>query len=565
MTVPRPQSEQGVRTAPASPEFDDRVHVRLDRVFKMYRVGDTGVAALSGVSLEIARGGFVALVGPSGSGKSSILNLIGGVETATAGVVEVDGTDLAQLAGAERTDYRRRTVGFLWQGAAKNLVPYLSAAQNVLLPLVLGGQRSLSSWPRVRELLDFLELTHRSNHLPPMLSGGEQQRLALAVALANGPRVVLADEPTAEVDRSGAERVVQALADARREFGATVVMATHDLDAAAKADMTYRLIEGCLRSQGTRGRVDGAGNLTLTGDAAATVRAADVEISVEEGEVRIRPLDVRSDRARPWPVLGQERVTPRPTGPRQYADRPSPGPLEAVVPILPLLTAEAVSRTYRRPGGDTTALRDVSVRLSQGQLVVLMGPSGSGKSTLLGILAGLDRPDEGRVAWCGRFLDDIPDEEASRLRATWLGVVFQALGLLPSLSAGENVVLPLLMAGVPFRQANDVAERWLGSLGLGERIDHRINELSVGQQQRVAIARALAPGPSAVLADEPTAEVDAEGAERILGTLQDVARRGGGVLVTTHDPRVVERADWVVVLRGGCVEQEGPPGGVATV
>ena len=138
-------------------------------------------------------------------------------------------------------------------------------------------------------------------------------------------------------------------------------------------------------------------------------------------------------------------------------------------------------------------------------------------------------------------------------------MVFQALGLLPSLSAQENIVLPLMMAGVSAGSARELADDWLRRLGLGDRIGHRINELSVGQQQRVAVARALSAGPTAVLADEPTAEVDAEAAAVILGTLHEVTRRGGGVLVATHDPRVLERADWVVVLRDGRVEREGPP------
>jgi putative ABC transport system ATP-binding protein len=563
VTARRVRADSTMDSGLPAPGPDDPVFIRLDRVYKMYRVRDTGVAALSGVTMEIERGRFAAIVGPSGAGKSSILNLIGAIETATAGVVEVEGHDLAQLDQGEQTEYRRGTVGFLWQGATKNLVPYLTTTQNVMLPLLLGGRSAAASRQRVLDLLDFLGLADRARHLPQMLSGGEQQRLALAIALANSPAVVLADEPTAEVDRAGAERVVQALADARREFGATVIMATHDLVAAAQADVVHRLVDGRLRAHGSRGQVDGAGRLALSHEAVRTVGTSEVEIAIEDGELRIRKLDTMEPAEPPVPAPMNEEPLGTLIWSREGAEG-LPGTLvvggEEHRPEL--LRADDVSRIYVRSGGDTAALRGVSVQLRAGQLVVLMGPSGSGKSTLLGILAGLDRPDEGLVSWSGRPLDEISQEESAGLRATWLGMVFQSLGLLPSLSAQENVVLPLLMAGVRPRDARELADDWLRRLGLGDRIGHRINELSVGQQQRVAVARALATAPTAVLADEPTAEVDAEAAAVILGTLHEVTRRGGGVLVATHDPRVLDRADWVVVLRDGRVEREGPPGEV---
>jgi putative ABC transport system ATP-binding protein len=188
-----------------------------------------------------------------------------------------------------------------------------------------------------------------------------------------------------------------------------------------------------------------------------------------------------------------------------------------------------------------------------------MGPSGSGKSTLLGLLAGLDDPTAGSVTWQGRSLREIPGPEAGHLRATMFGVVFQNFGLIPSLSARENVVLPLLMAGTRPAPATESADRWLSRLGLAGRLDHRVNELSAGQQQRVAVARALAGEPRVVFADEPTAELDGQAAAVIFATLSEIARRGGGVLVATHDPRVLPWADRVVALRDGLVEAEGSP------
>ncbi|MEP7059983.1 MAG: ABC transporter ATP-binding protein, partial [Actinomycetota bacterium] len=206
-----------------------------------------------------------------------------------------------------------------------------------------------------------------------------------------------------------------------------------------------------------------------------------------------------------------------------------------------------------------TALADVSLSIGAGELVVLMGPSGSGKSTLLGLLAGMDQPDTGAVSWQGRPLTEIAEAELATLRATQFGVIFQGFGLFPSLSALENVILPLLMAGVRPSEASDTATEWLDRFGLGGRLEHRLNELSAGQQQRVAVARGIANGQSVVFADEPTAELDERSGAVVLEALHEVALRGGAVLIATHDPWVLQRADRAIIMRDGRVEAEGRP------
>src|SRR5215468_8003679 len=280
---------------PAGPSVqtdgDSSAFIRLDRVYKVHRVGDEGVAALGGVSLEIARGEFAAIVGPSGAGKSTILNLIGGVDTATAGLVAVGGKDLSQLDTAGLSAYRRTTAGFLWQGTARNLIPYLSVAQNAELPLLLAGVRPVATRRRrAADLLELLGLAQRANHLPAMLSGGEQQRAGLVVALAHQPAVVLADEPTAEIDAESAHQVVQALRAAGIELGSTVVMATHDLIAASMTDVTFRLIDGRVRGPAGRASLDASGRVTLPGAAALLLgpAASALEVELEGDEVRIR-------------------------------------------------------------------------------------------------------------------------------------------------------------------------------------------------------------------------------------------------------------------------------------
>jgi putative ABC transport system ATP-binding protein len=250
-----------------------------------------------------------------------------------------------------------------------------------------------------------------------------------------------------------------------------------------------------------------------------------------------------------------------PPAPRHTAmPEPAEAPAPAASPTRtgPILSGHGLVRTYPGRAG-VTALNDVSIVVAPGDFVALMGPSGSGKTTLLGLLSGLDRPEKGRVHWHGIPMDELGPEDHRAIRRSQMGVVFQSFGLLPTLSALENVELPLRVAGMAVHDASDQATTWLRRLGLGDRMENRTFELSAGQQQRVAVARALVTNPEVVLADEPIAEVDTENADLILDALADVSRRGGAVLAATHNPAALLYAGRVVLLRDGTVEATGTP------
>ncbi len=228
-----------------------------------------------------------------------------------------------------------------------------------------------------------------------------------------------------------------------------------------------------------------------------------------------------------------------------------------------MLDGEDLVRSY--PGVQrVAALRGVSLTVRPGEFVALVGPSGSGKTTLLGLLSGLDTPERGRVSWRGTPMGELGGQEALELRRSSMGVVFQSFGLLPSLSALENVALPLRVAGAEPEDAERAAGLWLGRLGMADRFDNRVFELSAGQQQRVAVARALVIEPDVVLADEPIAEVDSENATVILEALSEVSGRGGAVVCATHNPVALSFATRAVLLRDGTIEAEGFPAAVAT-
>jgi len=221
---------------------------------------------------------------------------------------------------------------------------------------------------------------------------------------------------------------------------------------------------------------------------------------------------------------------------------------------------EGIDVVRRYPGAQgVIAVRGASVAVRPKDFVALMGPSGSGKTTFLGVLAGLDPPDDGEVKWKGRPMSSMSGDERRELRQRGVGVVFQSFGLLPALSAVENVELPLRVNGVDLTEARERAEGWLQRLGLETRMHNRTYELSAGQQQRVAVARALIPEPEIVMADEPIAEVDTENADVILEALWDVIRRDGAVLAATHNPEALRYANRVVLFRDGLVDGEGTP------
>lgn len=227
-----------------------------------------------------------------------------------------------------------------------------------------------------------------------------------------------------------------------------------------------------------------------------------------------------------------------------------------------LLSGTDIVRTYRGANG-VMAVRGASLALRPKDFVALMGPSGSGKTTFIGVLSGLDAPDAGEVRWKDRAMADLAYEEQIALRRTGMGIVFQSFGLLPTLSAIENVELPLRVSGTDLAEARSRAQVWLARLGLGDRLHNRTFELSAGQQQRVAVARALITDPEVVLADEPIAEVDTENADLILDALWEVIRRGGAVLAATHNPEALRYSNRVVLFRDGAIEAEGPPAEMA--
>ena len=247
---PRPEplpSPQPVRLR--EPSDEDPPYVEANDLFKIYKPADLEVVALRGVDLEIQAGELVGIVGASGSGKTTLLNILAGLERPSAGRIRVGERDLLDISDRELVAYRRQDVGFVWQATGRNLVPYLNVRDNIELPQAIAGTTRRQRRERASELLEALQMPDKAARYPSELSGGEQQRVAIAVAMANNPPLLLADEPTGELDTNMAEDVLRMMQRINRQFGVTVIIVTHYFGIAQWVDRVVRIRDGRIGSE----------------------------------------------------------------------------------------------------------------------------------------------------------------------------------------------------------------------------------------------------------------------------------------------------------------------------
>lgn len=227
-------------------------YIDCNGLFKIYKAADLEVVALRGLELNVAAGEIIAIVGASGSGKSTLLNILAGYDAPSAGTIRVGDYDLLQMTNKEVVEYRRHEVGFIWQETSRNLFPYLTALENVELPMVISGASGPDRRERAQELLNVVGLGDRSGHKPAQLSGGEQQRVAIAVGLSNQPPLLLADEPTGELDDKTGKEVLELLNKVNQDIGTTIIIVTHDPAIATSVGRAVAIKDGKTSTETTR-------------------------------------------------------------------------------------------------------------------------------------------------------------------------------------------------------------------------------------------------------------------------------------------------------------------------
>lgn len=221
--------------------------IQADNLVKIYKTNDIEVVALQGLDLSVEQGELMAIIGSSGSGKSTFLNMLGGLDRPSAGKLYVDGKNLFSMTERELVEYKRNTVGFVWQNNGRNLLPYLSAFDNIMMPMELGGYKERKE--RANMLLDMVGLSSKKNNRMQQMSGGEQQRIAIAIALANSPKVLLADEPTGSVDTKTSNYIFDIFRGLNKDLGVTIVIVTHDVSLSKKVQRVAAIRDGKISSE----------------------------------------------------------------------------------------------------------------------------------------------------------------------------------------------------------------------------------------------------------------------------------------------------------------------------
>jgi ABC-type lipoprotein export system ATPase subunit len=395
-----------------------------------------------------------------------------------------------------------------------------------------------------RELLVRVGLGDRLDARPRELSGGEQQRVALCAALAHRPRLLVADEPTGELDAATAREVLALVSELAGAQGTTALVVSHDPATVQHADRVVHVRDGRVSDE----------QLVRAGAAGAVVVGRGGWVRLPEDLLRAAGIGERAtvdlDAHRlvvsaPAPSEPCVDPTQGSLDPRNEAVLEAPGRLR-VDPTQAVLSARGLRRSF----GAATPIDGLDADFFGGRVYAVTGPSGSGKTTLLHLLAGLDLPDAGAVTLDGVSLASLDRAGRAELRRRKLAFIGQTVSLIPFLGARENVELALALRGVEPGEAASRATAALESVGLGEHAERAVSELSAGQRERAALGRALAARPRAIVADEPTARLDGANALAVGALLVDLARSTGAVVVcATHDPLLIDQADEVLALR----------------
>ncbi len=492
----------------------DPVVVDVRDAFCLHPLPGGAVVALRGLTLAVAPGERVVVHGPNGSGKTTLLRLLAGEQALAAGHATVAGAAVGR--GGLAPGWRSRRLGWIDQHSRRMLRPELDVLGNIVAQQRLSRVEPRQAEAAGRDLLERLGVARLASRRPATLSGGEAQRVCVAAALAHGPDLVLADEPTGELDAASALAVYDALAEVVAASGAALVLVSHDRRAARVADRVVRIRDGRLSETWEPGGqerlvVDERGWVRLPGVGATTVQ-------------------VSTDR---------ESITLRHNGSGVVA---AAVPAELARPGEVLIDGDGLGVAY----AGREVLRGVRIAVRAGELVVVRGPSGSGKSTLLRVLLGLADPDSGTVELGGTPLAGLDRSGRAALRRRSTGYAGQDVSLAETDSAATNLDLARTARGLPRDDA--AADEVLAALDLAWLDDRPVGVLSGGERQRVALARALVVRPQVLVCDEPTSQLDEAGAVLVASALRDVARSGSAVLVASHDDAVVAAADRVVDL-----------------
>ena len=491
--------------------------IETSNISRTYKMGTNTVRALQDISITIHKGEYVAFMGPSGSGKSTLMNIIGCLDTPTTGTYILNGHQVSDMTENELAEIRNKEIGFVFQ--TFNLLPRASALENVALPLVYAGYGRYDREEKAMEALENVELADRYHHKPNELSGGQRQRVMIAMALANGPELLIADEPTTALDVTIQAQILDLLAGLKKREGLSLLFISHDL--------------GIVR------------------------RIADRVCVMQGGEI-VEQGPVAEIFANPQHPYTRKLLEAEPAG------RPDPVPegAEEIVRASGLRVWFPIQRgLLRKTVGHVKAVNAATFSVRAGETLGIVGESGSGKTTLALAIMRLIA-SEGPVVYLGQDISSWRPRQLRRLRRD-MQIVFQDPfgSLSPRMTCEQIIAEGLTVHGVePGRDRREMVSEIMGEVGLDAATMSRYpHEFSGGQRQRIAIARAMILRPRVVVLDEPTSALDMTVQVQIVELLRGLQRKYGlAYLFISHDLRVVRAlAHKVIVMKQGDIVEEG--------
>ena len=546
---------------------------------------DVKVSALRGLDLYIKEGEVASIIGPSGAGKSTLIKILSGMEKPSGGTIYIDSINIAQLAERQMRDFRYEKMGIVNQFVNQNLLSQLTLEKNIMLPMKMRYVPKEQAKKETNELLKMLNLEKIRTNPVTKVSGGEAVRASIGVALAKKPSLLLADEPTGQLDTANTNDIIETFKDLNKDYGTTILVVTHDLRFRNAFKKSYIIRDGRLVGVNTdldRSELEfilrpQESTLQSVIDSSQFVRLPD-EVYVANNFKHMVEFDIHPSKRFSMlfnpDEITREEIYELLKGEddfdlEEHVNSLSKGKKVSFSEIQPILDEEFQAPKEEKkiikvkdlcksfPAGRMTndVLKNISFEVHEGDFVVISGKSGAGKTTLMNVVSGVEKPDSGDIE-IKNF--DIVNEDAKSIadfRFHEIAMISQVNNLFDQYTVQENMVIPLIFNS---RKEIDLSNGDVSIIADDVEINHRINqyavELSAGERQRAALAVALARKAPIILADEPSANLDSRLARNIVTLLMETARRYGTTIVmSTHDLSLVRPGFRLIKLEDGII------------
>lgn len=533
--------------------------IECQDVIKVYSDPITGhkVAALRGLDLKIKEKELVAVIGPSGAGKTTLINILSGIDVPTSGIVKIEDKRIDQMDMEERREYRYYNIGLINQFVSDNLFPNLTVRKNILFTTNMYFLPHEVAKKKTAELLKLVNLKHVANQSANKISGGEAMRLSMAVALAKDPKIILADEPTGQLDTANTRDIIETLKEVNMALGVTILVVTHDIRFRNVFNRSFVIRDGRLvgiSSDISRKELeflmDSTKEQTSYIDPSNFVRIPDeIKTSIALRDSVVFEAHPSKKFGLFWnpELLSRSEIYELLTKPVNEQEEQATEEIsyEDIEPLISrefvppkekkaIIRVKELRKGYKTHAGFHEVLKGLNFEVRQGDFVFISGPSGVGKTTLLNMLSGLDTPDEGTIEVLEQKFNTMTDHQISKFRLKHIAYISQQNNLLDILPIEELMVLPYLF--LPDRVDLEYLESISKECHIEHKLDSYADELSAGEKQRAALATALVRKTAIILADEPTANLDSELARTIIDLLMDIVRiNKATVIISSHD------------------------------